>query len=147
MFLMFINPTRLFHGFQHVEWFVQRWMICKCDVECILTMLSDLHTICDTWNALYFVEWYDYVEWFMLTWIICTYNVECSYKNENKNIHAILKNVECILTTLKDLHCCRMIWMVQWNFFLENIPRKIARLPRNFLSHENPHNEHCHIVP
>ena len=54
--LMFINPARLFHDFQNVEWFVQRWMICNDDVECILTTLNDLY----------------YVEWFMLRWMICT---------------------------------------------------------------------------
>ena len=90
--LMSINPASLFHDFQNVEWFVQCWMICNCDVECILTTLNDLYN----------------VEWFVLTWIFCT----C--------------NVECVLTMLKDLHCYWMVWRVQWNFLLENIPRKIA---------------------
>ena len=27
---------------------------------------------------------------------------------------------------LKDLHCYLIIWTVQWNFLLENIPQKIA---------------------
>ena len=90
--LMFINPARLFHDFQNFEWFVQRWMICNYDVECILYMFSDLY----------------YVEWFILTWIFCT----C--------------NLECVLTMLKDLHCYWMTWRVQWNFLLEDIPRKVA---------------------
>ena len=47
--LMFINPARLFHDFQNFEWFVQRWMICNYDVECIL-----------------------YVQWFVLRWMIYT---------------------------------------------------------------------------
>ena len=89
--LTFINPARLFHHFQNVEWFAQCWMICNYDVERILTTLNDFY----------------YVEWFVLTWIFCT----C--------------NVECVSTMLKDLHCCWMIWRVQWNFILENIPWKI----------------------
>ena len=100
--LMFVNPARLFDDFQIVEWFLQRWMICNYDVECILATLNDLYTIYDTLNALH------YVEWFVLSWIIWTYNVEC------------------VLTTLKDLHFCWMIWTVLWNFLLENIPWKIA---------------------
>ena len=47
--LTFINPARLFHDFQNFEWFVQRWMICNYDVECIL-----------------------YVQWFVLRWMIYT---------------------------------------------------------------------------
>ena len=42
--LMFINPARLFHDFQNFEWFVQGWMICNYDAECILTTLNDLYT-------------------------------------------------------------------------------------------------------
>ena len=49
--LMFINHARLFHDFQNVEWFAQRWMICNYNVECMLTTLNDLY----------------YVEWFVLT--------------------------------------------------------------------------------
>ena len=100
--LMFTNPAQLFHDFRKVEWFVQRWMICNYYVECILTLLVDLYTIYDTFNALY------YVEWFVLSWIICNYNVES------------------VLTTLKDLCSCWMIWTVQWNFPLENIPPKVV---------------------
>ena len=48
------------------------------------------------------------VEWFVLSWITC------------------ICNAECVLTTLKDLHYCWMIWTVQRNFLLENIPQKIA---------------------
>ena len=59
--LMFINPARLFHDFQNVEWLVQRRMIGNYEVKCILTTLNDLHC----------------VESFVLTWIICTCNVEC----------------------------------------------------------------------
>ena len=47
---------------QNVEWFVQRWMICNYDDECILTTLNDLCTIYDTLNALYYVEWFVLIE-------------------------------------------------------------------------------------
>ena len=60
----------------------ERWMICSYNVECILTTLNDLYRIYDTFNDLY------YVEWFVPSWIICTYNDEC------------------VLTTLKYLHGC-----------------------------------------
>ena len=59
--LIFVNPARLFHDFENVEWFVQRCMIWNDDVEDILTTLNDLY----------------YVEWFLLTWIFCTCIVEC----------------------------------------------------------------------
>ena len=88
--------------FQNVEWFLQRWTIFNYNAEYILTTLDDLYTIYDTLNALY------YFEWFVLSWLICT----C--------------NVECVLTALKDLHSCWMIWTVEWNFLLVNIPWKIA---------------------
>ena len=113
--LMFINPARLFHDFQNVEWFAQRWMICNYDVECILTTLNDLY----------------YVEWFVLTWIFCSCNVE-----------------ECVLTMLKDLPCCWMIWRVQWNFLLENILLKIASefsLPWKFQQWTLPSEKTPHV--
>ena len=69
--LVFINPARLFHDSQIVEWFVQRWMICNYDVKCILTTLNDFY----------------YVEWFVLTWIFCTWNVEC--------VLTMLKDLRC----------------------------------------------------
>ena len=53
---LIINPARLFHNFQNVQWFVHRWMICNYDVKRILTTLNDLYC----------------VEWFTLRWIICT---------------------------------------------------------------------------
>ena len=65
--LMFINPAQLFHNFQSVEWFAQHWMICNYDVKCILTALTDLFTVNDTFNALY------YVEWFVLSWMCFEY--------------------------------------------------------------------------
>ena len=68
---MFINPAQLFLDFQNLEWFVQRWMICNYDVECILTTLNELY----------------YVEWFVLTWIFCTSNVEC--------VLTMLKELHC----------------------------------------------------
>ena len=57
--LMFINHARLFHDFQNVEWFAQRWMICNYNVECMLTTLKDLY----------------YVEWFVLTCRLVQYFV------------------------------------------------------------------------
>ena len=58
--------------------------------------------------------YFNYVKWFVLRWMICT------------NLNNFTWNVECVLTMLKDLHWCWMVWTVQWNFLLENIPRKIA---------------------
>ena len=76
----------------------------------IISLFSKYWMICTELNDLYLRSrmYFNYVEWFVLTWRFCT----C--------------NVECVLTLLKDLHCCWMIWRVQWNFLLENIPRKIA---------------------
>ena len=68
----------------------------------LCTTLNSLYTVYDTLHALC------YVEWFALSPIVCTYNVEC------------------VWTTQKDMHCCWMIWTVQWNFLLENIPWRIA---------------------
>ena len=53
---LIINPARLFHNFQNVQWFVHCWMICNYDVKRILTRLNNLYC----------------VEWFTLRWIICT---------------------------------------------------------------------------
>ena len=60
---LIINSARSFHNFENVEWFVQHWMICNYDAECILTTLNDLY----------------FVEWFVLSWIICICNVECFF--------------------------------------------------------------------
>ena len=48
--VMFKNSARLFPDFRNVEWFVQRWLNCNYDVECISTTLNDLYTIYDTLN-------------------------------------------------------------------------------------------------
>ena len=78
----------------------------------------DVECILTALNDLY------YVEWFVLTWIICT----C--------------NIEYLLTKSKNLNCCWMIWTVQWNFVLENIPQIIAS---DVFLPEYPNNEHCPI--
>ena len=105
---LFINPARLFHDFQNIQWFVQLWMICNWDIECILTTLNDLY----------------YVEWFVLTWIILL---------ETLNVFWL-----CWKT------CTGVEWFGQFN---ETFSWKISpgKLPRNFLSHENPNNELCPI--
>ena len=63
---------------------------------------DDVECILTTLNDLY------YAEWFVPSWIFC------------------ICNFEFVLTILKDLRCCSMIWMVQWNFLLENIPWNIV---------------------
>ena len=90
--LMFIDPARLFHDFQNVEWFAQRWMICNYDVERILTTLNDFY----------------YVEWFVLTWIICTCNVEC--------VLIKLKDLHCcwMIGTVQ--------WNSSWKIFSRKFP-------------------------
>ena len=81
-----------------VSRFSKRWMICRTfnDLQLRSTMYFN------------YVEWFYYIEWFALNLIFYT----C--------------NVKCVLTKLKDLHCCWLIWSVQWNFLLENIPQKTA---------------------
>ena len=87
----------------------------------IISLSSKYWMICTELNDLYLRSrmYFNYVEWFVLTWRFCT----C--------------NVECVLTLLKELHCC-------WRFN-EISSWKISpgKLPWNFLSHENPNNEHC----
>ena len=109
--LMFINPARLFHDFQYVEWFVQRWMICNYDV--VITIHN------------YYVEWFVhdlwYVECFALRWMICT-----KLNNLYLQRWMCFDHVERFALLLNDLYSS-------------------MKLPRNFLSHKNPHNEHCPI--
>ena len=69
--LMFINPAWSFHDFQNVEWFMQRWMICNYDVECIFTTLKFVlrWMICTNFNILYLQCWMclDYIERFAMS--------------------------------------------------------------------------------
>ena len=105
----------------YVEWFVLGWMIC--------TKLNDLY----------------YVEWLVLRLMICSYHVEFLLTTLN-NLHF----VEWFILTALNLFWLR--WMtstvVGWfERFNETSSWKIPPeySPRNFLSHENLHNEHCLI--